>query len=106
MDQIVGRQRQGELPVHPGESAMPGLRETRHRRHPAENLLDPFAVNLARLIPLARRHFLADIRAPARGVARLMCLDVHILEMNGESYRLKQSRSPTPVLIRITRLPP
>ena len=45
---------------------MPGLRETRHHLHPAEDLLDPFAMNLARLIPLAHHHLFADIRAPTR----------------------------------------
>ena len=48
---------------------MAGLREARHRLHPAEDFLDPFAVNLAGLVGLARRHFLADVRAPTRGVA-------------------------------------
>ena len=69
-DRVVGRKRQAELPVNPRQSAMPGLREARHRLHPAEDFLDSLAVNLAGLVGRARRHLLADVRTPARSVAR------------------------------------
>ncbi len=74
-DQVVGRKRQGELPVYPRQSAMPGLRETRHRPHPAEDLPEPFTMNLARPVGLTRHHLFAEVRAPARVVARRIRLD-------------------------------
>jgi len=69
-DQVVDGQPKGKHPPDPGEAAMARLAQQADHLEPAEDLLDPLAMPLARLVAGMPRGAAIERTAPVCGVLR------------------------------------
>ena len=69
-DEIVGGHREGELPIDPGQPAMPHLAQAGHRLGPAKGLLNAFADALRDRLAGMAGGAAIDRRAPPALVLR------------------------------------
>ena len=74
-DQVVGRQREGEHPADPSQTAVTSLAQAAHGLEPTEDLLDPFALLLAYQIAAMTSRALIDYAGRlARDMGRYLML--------------------------------